>query len=89
MRRRGDKRMKQEPVPVRDRMTEVGINLNTIFTALVLAGVVWMGTTLRSIEKNLGDNAVVVALIQKDIAQLRLDLEMHRTDPFAHRRNVP
>lgn len=78
--------MKQEPVPVRDRMTEVGINLNTIFTALVLAGVLWVGTTLRSIEKSMGDNAVVVALIQKDIAQLRLDLELHRTDPFAHQR---
>ena len=43
--------MKQEPIPVRDRMAEVGINLNTIFTALVLAGVLWVGTTLRSIEK--------------------------------------
>ena len=81
--------MKQEPIPVRDRMAEVGINLNNIFTALVLAGVLWVGTTLRSIEKSMSENAVIVALIQKDIAQLRLDLELHRTEPFAHHRTKP
>ena len=86
MRRKVDKRMDQKTVPVRDRVAEVGINLNTIFTALVLAGIIWMGTTLRSIEKTLNDNAVLIAVMERDLKEVRTNLAEHKIDKSAHRK---
>ncbi len=81
-----DKRNGQETVPVRDRAAEVGINLNTIFTALVLAGIVWVGTTLESIRKDLRDTFISIAVMQRDVVELKKDLDTHKQNPNAHGR---
>jgi hypothetical protein len=85
MRRKKD-REGQVSIPVKDRAAEIGINLNTIFTALVLAGILWVGTTLESIKKTLNDNAVSMAVVQHETSNLRNDLDKHRIDPYAHSR---
>lgn len=79
MRRTEDKREGQESIPVRDRAAEVGINLNTIFTALVLAGIVWVGTTLESIRDALNKNAISFAVLDSRVNH-------HINDPAAHAR---
>lgn len=75
-------------VPVIDKAAEVGINLNTIFTALVLAGILWVGTTLESIRDTLNKSATAQALMERDIRDVRTDLERHKSDPLAHARPV-
>lgn len=84
MRRKIEQRIEQTSIPVKDRAIEVGINLNTIFTALVLAGVLWVGTTLESINRTLTQSAIAQALMKKDADLLREDFNRHITDPYSH-----
>lgn len=84
MRRKVDQRQGQQPIHVRDRAAEVGVNLNTVFTALVLAGILWVGTTLESIKETLNKSAVTQAVMQRDADNLRRDLSRHVEDPLAH-----
>jgi hypothetical protein len=71
---------------VRDRIAEVGINLNTVFTALVLSGILWVGTTLRDISTDLRTNAIQIAIIGKEVATINAELERHRVDAYVHQK---
>jgi len=81
-----ERRTPPQTVPVRDRIAEIGINLNTLFTALILAGILWVGTTLEKIQSSLSALNTSVAVVQHDNNQMRLDLKEHMLDPYAHRR---
>jgi hypothetical protein len=83
-RRKTDERGEQQVIPVRDKIAEIGINLNTLFTALILAGILWVGTTLKAIESSLGALSTAVALVQQDNNSIREALKEHMRDPFAH-----
>ncbi len=83
---RTERRIPPPAVPVRDRVAEVGINLNTIVTALMLAGILWVGNTLEKILTNLNVLNTSVAIVQHDNDQLRVDLKEHLIDPNAHNR---
>lgn len=81
-----ERRVPPQTLPVRDRIAEIGINLNTLFTALILAGILWVGTTLEKIQTSLSALNTSVAIVQHDNDQIRTDLKEHMLDPYAHRR---
>jgi hypothetical protein len=87
-RRQEDNREGQQVIPVRDKIAEIGINLNTIFTALILAGILWVGTTLKAIESSLAALNTAVALVQYDNDRLRKDMNDHLHDLYAHGRKA-
>ena len=74
---------------VRDRAAEVGINLNTIFTALVLAGILWVGTTLKEIRDVLQTNTIAIATQGKDIVHSKDLFEKHLRDFHSHQMRKP
>ena len=83
---RKEDRQSQQTIPVRDRVAEVGINLNTVFTALVLAGILWAGSTLNDIKSALGELNVTMAVVRAEYMSLRKDFDEHRKDQTAHGR---
>ena len=84
MPKRKEDRKVQVAIPVRDRIAEVGINLNTIFTALVLAGILWVGSTLNEIKVSLVELNITLAIVRTEYSSLRRDFDEHRRDPRAH-----
>lgn len=86
MRRKYEQRHDQQPIQVKDRAAEVGVNLNTVFTALVLASILWVGTTLESIKATLNTSAITQAIMQRDADSLKKELNRHMEDPSAHTR---
>ena len=87
-----NRRLVKETISVRDRVAEVGINLNTIFTALVLAGILWVGTILESIKSTIAESSVTFAVAKDQLDTLRDEFKLHKNDPYAHikyRRTAP
>ena len=87
-RKEDESREGQEVIPVRDKGTEVGINLNTIFTALVLAGILWVGNTLESIKTTLNENAVAFTAVRVTVDNVKEELVKHEAAYEELRRDV-
>lgn len=85
MPRRTDDRTAQRAIPVRDRAAEIGINLNTILTGMILMVMVWVGTTLNEIRKEMAAMNTVVELVKADQSNLRREFDEHRQSSRLHR----
>lgn len=70
---------------VRDRPAEVGINLNTIFTAVGLMVLVWVGRNIEQINDKLGSFAVALAVTQQTVTAEKQRLDDHIADHRVHR----
>lgn len=75
-----EQRESQKVIPVQDKKAEVGINLNTIFTALVLAGILWVGSTLESIRGTLTENAIAFTELHMIVTHLSEIQKEHISD---------
>lgn len=84
MHRQKERRIVREPLPVRNKSVEVGVNLNNILTALILAGLLWAGNTLNELKKAMEAYGVATAVMQSENNSLRRDFDEHRRDPNAH-----
>lgn len=84
MRRQKERRKPTEPLPVRSRGVEVGVNLNNILTALILAGLLWAGNTLNELKKSMELFGVSMAIVQTENNGLRREFEEHKRDQNAH-----
>lgn len=62
---------------VRDRPLEVGVNLNTIITAVMLGVMSWVGFNIESIKDKVGEFTAVIAVVQKDVDNMRRDIDRH------------
>lgn len=85
MPRRTEDRQVQVAVPVRDRAAEFGINLNTILTGLILGVMLWVGTTLNEIRKDLSSMSTLIEVIKTDQSNLRREFDEHRHNARIHR----
>lgn len=77
--------MAKRPQEVRDRPTEIGINLNTIFTAIMLAVLVWVGKNIEDIKDKMGAFSTTVAVMQETVANNGKKLDDHISDKRVHR----
>ena len=84
MLRQKERRHSTEPLPVRNKSVEVGVNLNNILTALILAGLLWAGNTLNELKKSMELFSVNMAIVQTENNSLRRDFDEHKRDPQAH-----
>jgi len=73
-------------IPVQDKKLEIGININTVLTGLLLAGVVGVWTTLEEIKRSLNELNATMAVVRTEYTSLRRDFDEHRHDPNAHLR---
>ncbi len=71
-------------IPVQDKKLEIGVNINTVLTGLLLAGIVGMWTTLAKIESSLNELNATMAVVRTEYTSLRRDFDEHRHDPNAH-----
>jgi uncharacterized protein YoxC len=77
---------KYRKVPyVRDRQVEIGVNLNTIFTAIMLAVMVWVGTNIESIKEKISAFATTLAVIQKQVEASEKRFDEHVKDKRLHK----
>lgn len=81
---RKDDRKAQMPIPTMNKAVEVGVNLNNIFTALVLAGVIGIWSTLYAIYTKMVDVDKALAVVVSESNYLRRDFDEHRHNPDAH-----
>ena len=84
MRRKQDQREEQTVIPVQDKKLEVGVNINTVLTGLLLAGIVGMWSTLSKIENSLNELNATMAVVRTEYTSLRRDFDEHRHDTGAH-----
>lgn len=84
MLRQKERRHITEPLPVRNKSVEVGVNLNNILTALILAGLLWAGNTLNDLKKSMELFGVNMAIVQTENNGLRREFEEHKHDQNAH-----
>lgn len=84
--RRKEDREEQAVIPVQDKKLEVGVNINTVLTGLLLAGIVGIWTTLADIKTALNELNASMAVVRTEYAGLRRDFDEHRHDPSAHER---
>ena len=85
---RKDDRKAQMPIPTMNKAVEVGVNLNNIFTALVLAGVIGIWTTLYAIYTKMGEVEKTIAVVINESNNMRRDFDEHRHNPDAHHRSI-
>jgi hypothetical protein len=71
---------RNKEVRVRDRAAEIGINLNTIFTALMLAVMLWVGTNIENIREKVAQYATAIAVMQLELRQIRDEFTNHVND---------
>lgn len=50
---------------VRDRQLEVGVNLNTVFTAIMLGVMSWVGFNIESIKDRVSEFSASIAVVQE------------------------
>jgi len=84
--RRKDDREEQTVIPVQDKKLEVGVNINTVLTGLLLAGIVGIWTTLSDIKNSLSELNATMAVVRTEYTSLRRDFDEHRHDPTVHTR---
>jgi hypothetical protein len=84
--RRKEDREDQAVIPVQDKKLEVGVNINTVLTGLLLAGIVGIWTTLGDIKTSLSELNATMAVVRTEYTGLRRDFDEHRHDPMAHTR---
>ena len=83
--RRNDDRAEQQTIPVKDRAAEIGINLNTILTGLLLAATVGAVTLLFSINDKMSAFSTAMAVVQTNVSTLRSEFDEHRHNQRMHR----
>jgi len=81
-----EKNGKDKPQRVTDPGVEIGINLNTIFTGLMLGVVSWVGFNIEKIKDNIGDVTTAVAVTQEETRALRRDVDRHENILFGNQK---
>ncbi len=60
---------------VQDKPTENGIKINNILTALILAAILWVASSIDSIKEDIGRITT-----GQEVNNVRIDLLEHRTE---------
>lgn len=72
------------PAEVQDKPTEIGIKLNNVLTAITIAILVWIGTSILSVKEEVGNLRTDIAVGQTNIEHLEEKLEEHINNKAIH-----
>lgn len=88
-----DRRKERPAMKVSDRAAEIGINLNTIVTTILVGVVTWVGSNISDMKESMNKVEVTLAVyaeMQKAQKQRQDELEArisrHEADPYPHAR---
>lgn len=79
-----ERRSKPEPAPVTDRPMEVGIKLNNLLTALVIAVMMWVGTSVTQIKESLSELGIQFATASVKVEYIEEELKEQKASLQAH-----
>jgi hypothetical protein len=71
-------------VDVHDKPTEVGIKLNNVLTAMTVAILLWIGTSLISVKDEIAAMRTELAVGEVEVEYLQRQLDEHINDRSIH-----